>query len=109
MAFQEGNTLGKGRPPGATNKTTAELRALLSTLVHDNWAVLAKKLPTLPDDEQVGILVKILPYVLPKLAPVEAPPEEAVTFTRSELVKELLSRIPQDELLQMIDEMKANE
>ena len=33
MAFQKGNKLGKGRPKGSENKTTQELKDMISAVV----------------------------------------------------------------------------
>jgi hypothetical protein len=104
MAFEPGNKLGTGRPKGASNKTTSELRQLLTGFVQDNWKVIQENFNGLTVDDKINVLVKVLPFVLPKLAPVEAPPEEPA-LTRQELIKEFLSRIPSEELMQMIDEI----
>lgn len=104
MAFEPGNKLGTGRPKGAANKTTSELRQVLSKFVTDNWKIVQEKFTSLDSDEQINILVKVLPFVVPKLAP-EPVPDFDPTVTRQELIKEFLSRIPADELMKMIDEL----
>lgn len=108
MAFEQGNKLSTGRPKGATNKTTSEIRQMLSDFVSDNWATLQRNYKDLPVDEQVSILVKILPFVIPKLTPIEAPPE-APAITRQEVIKEFLSRFSNEELIGLIDELRQND
>lgn len=108
MAFEHGNKLSTGRPKGAGNKTTSEIRQMLSDFVSDNWGIVQDNYKRLPVDEQVSILVKILPFIIPKLTPIEAPPE-APTISRQEVIKEFLSRFSNEELIGLIDELRSND
>lgn len=67
--FAKGNA---GRPKGAVNKLTKELRAELKDLVFDEIANLREHLNKLPLAYRAEILLKLVPYVIPKPKPVEA-------------------------------------
>lgn len=64
---------GKGRPTGAKNKTTRELREFVSSWATLELANLDALTSRLTEAERLRLLVSILPYVLPKA---EAEPTE---------------------------------
>ncbi|HXH17488.1 MAG TPA: hypothetical protein VNJ07_00270 [Chitinophagales bacterium] len=59
-----------GREAGTPNKLTKELRAILKDLLHRELEALPERLEKLEGKERLEILVKLLPYVLPKVEPV---------------------------------------
>jgi hypothetical protein len=65
--FAPGNTEGKGRPKGTVNKTTKELRDLLHSVIESELNNLSEKMVKLTEKERLEILVKLLPYVMPKM------------------------------------------
>ena len=69
MPFQKGdkNINRTGRKPGKANKLTSELRTILKDFISDEITKLPATLKKLTDIERVQLLVKLLPYVLPKL------------------------------------------
>jgi hypothetical protein len=109
MAFEQGNKLSSGRPKGAANKTTSELRQMMSDFVVDGWETMRTNYHTLSPSEQIAVITKIIPFVMPKLAPVDAPPEHDPTITRQDVIKEFLSRFSSEELIALIDELRPNE
>ncbi len=59
-----------GRETGTPNKLTKELREILKDLMHRELEALPERLEKLEGKERLEILVKLLPYVLPKVEPV---------------------------------------
>lgn len=56
-----------GRQAGTVNKTTKELREVLKNFVFSELEALPETLAALPTEKRADILVKILPFVLPKV------------------------------------------
>lgn len=61
-----------GRPKGAKNKSTTELRRKVQQLVEDNWDELLDRLTRLDDDKYVAEIRQLMEYVLPKLQRTDA-------------------------------------
>ncbi len=55
-----------GRQKGVKNKSTAELKTWVSTFVSANLSNFQKKFNDLPFEEQFNIMIKFMPYILPK-------------------------------------------
>ena len=69
MAFQKGNKAGKGRPKGAPNKTTAEIKEIITRIVGNQLEHIEKDLDTIRKDdpaEAMRLSQKFIEYVLPK-------------------------------------------
>jgi len=56
-----------GRPKGATNVLTREVREALKALISDELEKLPALLESLPAEKKVDVLLKLLPFVLPKV------------------------------------------
>lgn len=56
-----------GRPKGTPNKTTGEMRCKIQKLVDANWKTISKDIQKMPPRDRVDMVVKLLPYVTPKL------------------------------------------
>ena len=69
MANTTGNKYG-GRQKGTPNRITKELRSLLKDVMYDEIGALQERLDTLNPRERVGLLIKIMPYALPKVTSV---------------------------------------
>jgi hypothetical protein len=64
------NTTGKkhgGREKGTPNKLTKELRYVLKDLIYNELESLDEKLEELETKERIELIIKLLPYTLPKL------------------------------------------
>jgi hypothetical protein len=69
MANTSGNKYG-GRPKGTPNRITKELRSLLKDVMYDEIGALQERLDTLNPKERVELLIKLMPYALPKVTSV---------------------------------------
>jgi hypothetical protein len=66
------NTTGKkfgGRNAGTPNKLTKELRALLKNIMAKEIEAIPSHLEKLEPKDRLEILIKMLPYSLPKIEP----------------------------------------
>lgn len=64
------NTTGKkfgGRKKGTPNILTSEMRAILKNIMLNRLSNIDELLDQLPPKEQIDILIKLMPYVFPKL------------------------------------------
>mgnify|MGYP006883078589 CR=1 FL=1 len=55
-----------GRKKGTPNKLTKELRTILKDLLYDELEVLQEHLGALNPKERVELLIKLMPFILPK-------------------------------------------
>jgi arginine utilization protein RocB len=74
MPFQKGHKLAKGRPAGALNRSTEEMKLTLARAVNNTLNTLTKDLEEIKkrDPERaIDIALKIMEYTLPKLSRTE--------------------------------------
>ena len=69
MANTTGNKYG-GREKGTPNRITKELRSLLKDVMYDEIGALQERLDALNPKERVELLIKLMPYALPKVTSV---------------------------------------
>ena len=69
MANTTGNKYG-GREKGTPNRITKELRSLLKDIMYDEIGALQERLDALKPRERVELLIKLMPYALPKVTSV---------------------------------------
>lgn len=55
-----------GRPKGSPNKTTKELRELITRFVTEKWELVNNDFENLKPKERIMFFEKLLQYVLPK-------------------------------------------
>jgi hypothetical protein len=64
------NTTGKkfgGRKKGTPNKLTKELRVLLKDIIFNELCFLEERMEPLEPKERIELIIKLIPYVLPKI------------------------------------------
>lgn len=61
-----------GRKQGSPNRITKELRLILKELVFAELEKMPEIVAKLEDKDRLELLIKLLPYVLPKVNPVGA-------------------------------------
>lgn len=74
MAFQKGNKAGKGRPKGTPNKTTAEIKEIITRIVGNQLEHIEKDLEKIRKSdpaEAMRLSSKFIDYVLPKQTKME--------------------------------------
>ena len=55
-----------GRTAGAVNKTTAETKELIKTIVSNEMETITELLEQLTPKERIDAIIKLLPYIVPK-------------------------------------------
>ena len=55
-----------GRPKGAQNKTSKQVKEILSDILSDEIEAMPERLNQLSDKDRLDIVIKLLPYLLPK-------------------------------------------
>lgn len=68
MANNTGKKYG-GRKAGTPNKLTKELRAVLKNILHQEIELLPEHFNKLDPKDRMELLVKLLPFALPKVEP----------------------------------------
>ena len=58
-----------GRTEGTENKTTKEIRAVLKEVINNELLNIESLLCKLQPKERLELVIKLMPFVLPKLAP----------------------------------------
>ena len=73
------NTTGKkygGREKGTPNKLTKELRVILKDVIFNELSSLGQRMDSLEEKERIELMIKLIPYALPKI--------ESVSHTANE-------------------------
>ena len=55
-----------GRTAGTPNKLSSEIKGILKDLIYDEFEKLPQYLNTLETKDRVEVILKLIPYVLPK-------------------------------------------
>ena len=66
MANNTGKKYG-GRQKGTPNKLTKELRSILKEVVHNELINIEERLDQLEPKHRVELIIKLMPYVFPKM------------------------------------------
>ena len=96
MPFKKGNTQGKGRPKGASNKVTEQSRSIFMNVmegemdnIKDSLAVLREN----SDEKYLKALSSLMPYFMPKQSETEVTVNE--TMSEPSWFKEVLDNTDQ--------------
>jgi hypothetical protein len=74
MAFTKGNKLAKGRPPGALNRSTEEMKLTIARAVNSTLNTITKDLEEIKKrdpEKAMDLALKLMEYALPKLSRTE--------------------------------------
>jgi hypothetical protein len=75
--FTKGNP---GRPKGARNRATSQMREALKALLDEELEALPQMLAELPTEKRLDVLLRLFPYVLPKVEAVSMQAGEPFTW-----------------------------
>jgi len=78
MAFEKGNTAGKGRPKGSPNNDGG-LKLWVRELLNDDREEFKKQMKTLEGKSYTDTYISLMEYAVPKLARVEVKDESETT------------------------------
>ena len=96
MAFEKGASGNpQGRPKGATNKSTGQLREMVTGFLEDKFEQVMTDINLLSPKSRVKLYCDLLQYGLPKLQAVQIETE--------------FDRLPEDQLDKIIEELKNAE
>ena len=92
-----------GRPKGAQNKTSKQVKELLSDILSDEIEAMPERLNQLSDKERLDIVIKLLPYILPKQKELEIS-NDITKMNLPDYIKRDLLNIPVIEWVKNYDE-----
>ncbi len=82
-----------GRQKGTPNKMTAEKREFLGNLLSDNYELIQQDFLNLDSYQRCNIMVKILPYIMPKVQPVSETEEQKRAAEQLKLYSNLADKV----------------
>lgn len=77
------NTTGKkhgGRKRGTPNKATKELRSVLKNVIYNELENIEERLGQLDSKQRLELVIKLMPYVLPKLESISHTTNEPIDW-----------------------------
>ena len=88
MAFEKGRSGNpNGRPRGAKDKATTELRNWVEQLINDNRALIESDIKSLTSNERLRFFLALLNYALPKQQSVKSVGNEnGLPFNKNDLI-----------------------
>lgn len=91
MAFEKGNTYGKGRPKGSKNKNSIGLRMFFQEFLDTYKEELFKEFPELDSKDKFKVFLDMAKYVTPSLRAVENEIEELSEEQFNQIVNKIKS------------------
>ena len=71
MPFKEGNNMGRGRPKGASNKSTEIIKRSVSNLLENNIDTVQSDLDEMQPRDRVNALLQFMKFVVPTQKAIE--------------------------------------
>jgi hypothetical protein len=90
-----------GRTKGTPNRTTTETKELLQKIVSNELDNLQDLLEDLNPKERLDVVIKLLPYILPKQQ------EIAIESTQSQFQPITVTIVKPDEVRQIVNELES--
>lgn len=69
-----------GREPGTPNVLTKEMRGILKEIIAKEIATIPETLEKMEPDKRLDVILKLIPYVLPKIEPISMEKGEPLTM-----------------------------
>lgn len=91
MARPKGTQKTGGRKKGTPNKTTSDLKKWIFEFVNDNMEEFKSEFASMDTEDKINIIMKLLPFVLPKQTETKINVDEELTLA----VKESMDNINQ--------------
>lgn len=91
--FEKGNA---GRPKGAKNKASGQMRDLIQQLFDDNFDKIQEDLESLEAKDRLKFMTDLMPYLLPKLQSTTYNQKLDLDSMSEEDLEKLIDRIGQE-------------
>ena len=95
MPFKEGNNMGRGRPKGASNKSTETIKRSISMLLENNIDTVQSDLDEMQPRDRVNALLQFMKFVIPTQKAIELDNRESQEEKNEAYIQRLME-IPEE-------------
>ena len=95
MPFKEGNNMGRGRPKGASNKSTETIKRSISMLLENNINTVQSELDEMQPRDRVNALLQFTKFVIPTQKAIEIDNRESEEEKNESYIQKLME-IPEE-------------
>jgi|TARA_B110000263_G_C14957963_1_gene351201 hypothetical protein len=95
MPFKEGNNMGRGRPKGASNKSTETIKRSISMLLENNIDTVQSDLDEMQPRDRVNALLQFMKFVIPTQKAIELDNRESQEEKNEAYIQKLME-IPEE-------------
>ena len=95
MPFKEGNNMGRGRPKGASNKSTETIKRSISMLLENNIDTVQNDLDEMQPRDRVNALLQFMKFVIPTQKAIELDNKESEE-EKNEAYIQMLMDVPEE-------------
>ena len=95
MPFKEGNNMGRGRPKGASNKSTETIKRSISMLLENNIDTVQSDLDEMQPSDRVNALLQFMKFVIPTQKAIELDNRESQEEKNEAYIQKLME-IPEE-------------
>jgi len=95
MPFKEGNNMGRGRPKGASNKSTETIKRSISMLLENNIDTVQSDLDEMQPRDRVNALLQFMKFVIPTQKAIELDNRESQE-EKNEAYIQMLMDVPEE-------------
>ena len=95
MPFKEGNNMGRGRPKGASNKSTETIKRSISMLLENNIDTVQSDLDEMQPRDRVNALLQFMKFVIPTQKAIELDNRESEEEKNESYIQNLME-IPEE-------------
>ncbi|MDC0000805.1 hypothetical protein OAD81_00970 [Flavobacteriaceae bacterium] len=95
MPFKEGNNMGRGRPKGASNKSTETIKRSISMLLENNIDTVQSDLDEMQPRDRVNALLQFMKFVIPTQKAIEIDNRESQEEKNEAYIQRLME-VPEE-------------